>query len=185
MRIRGTRPAGARAGPAPPGYTAWMDDSRQVTRIVALTVLLRGSRVLVTRRRPGEHLEGMWEFPGGKVREGERADEAARRELSEETGLAIGRADLEPLTFVHHDYGDRRVLLLAFIARTAPRRGRPPAGSTRAPGTPRGASRDRETRWVPLENLQSLAMPEANRRIVERAMMHPAAGVMRPAASIE
>jgi 8-oxo-dGTP diphosphatase len=62
--------------------------------VVALAVVTDGERVVLTRRQKGEHLAGLWEFPGGKVGPRERADEAARRELAEE----------------------RRVLLLVFLA---------------------------------------------------------------------
>ena len=62
---------------------------------VALAVPTRGGRVLVGKRPIGGHLPGEWEFPGGRINPGESAETAARRELTEETGLTA--ADLEPL----------------------------------------------------------------------------------------
>jgi 8-oxo-dGTP diphosphatase len=74
---------------------------------VALAVAVRGARCLVARRPPGVHLAGAWEFPGGKLEPGETAEAAARRELTEETGLVA--TALEPLVVVLHEYGPQRV----------------------------------------------------------------------------
>ncbi len=62
---------------------------------VALAIPILDGKLLVTRRAAGSHLEGAWEFPGGKVEAGEEPATAAGRELEEETGLVAG--DLEPL----------------------------------------------------------------------------------------
>lgn len=57
-------------------------------KLVAAAVIRReDGRVLVVRRAPGEKLAGKWEFPGGKVEEGETLDACLRRELREELGV--------------------------------------------------------------------------------------------------
>jgi len=56
---------------------------------VCAAVINRGGRVLLATRRKGVHLEGCWEFPGGKVEEKESLSECIRRELREELGLNI------------------------------------------------------------------------------------------------
>ena len=66
-------------------------------------------RVLVNQRRPGTHLAGLWEFPGGKRQLGERREAALARELHEELGIDVVAA--APLLSLHHDYSDRRVHL--------------------------------------------------------------------------
>lgn len=126
--------------------------------VVAVAIVRDGDRVLVSRRPPGEHLAGKWEFPGGKVHPGERADDAARRECREELGIDPGA--LEPLTFVSHDYGDRKILLIAFTA------GSPAIGSVMEEAG--GKPMRREARWVPVEELRRLDMPAANDAIIER-----------------
>lgn len=58
---------------------------------VAVGVLVRGDGAfLLTSRPPGKVYEGYWEFPGGKVEAGETVEQALRRELREEIGVAVG-----------------------------------------------------------------------------------------------
>ena len=80
---------------------------------VAAGVLRRADgRVFATRRLPGRHLAGEWEFPGGKLEGGETARAALERELHEEVGIDV--QDARPLIRFPCDYPDRRVLLEAF-----------------------------------------------------------------------
>ncbi len=60
--------------------------------VVTAAVIERGGRYLVTRRQKGVHLEGLWEFPGGKCDAGESLADCLRRELREELGVdaAVG-----------------------------------------------------------------------------------------------
>ena len=57
------------------------------THIVAAGVLIENGKVLLSRRKQGSHLAGMWEFPGGKAEPGEDPRAALRRELEEELGI--------------------------------------------------------------------------------------------------
>lgn len=66
-------------------------------------------RVLVTRRPDHVHQGGLWEFPGGKLEPGETPEQGLARELDEELGIRVQAS--EPLIRVHHDYGDRHILL--------------------------------------------------------------------------
>ena len=66
-------------------------------------------RVLVNQRLPGTHMEGFWEFPGGKRRADEDRETALARELKEELGIDVLRA--EPLLRLRHDYPERTVHL--------------------------------------------------------------------------
>jgi 8-oxo-dGTP diphosphatase len=84
----------------------------EATVVVAAAVVQRGESYLVTRRLRGTHLEGLWEFPGGKCEAGETHAACLRREILEELGC--GTAVGEKLLTIAHDYGDRRVELHFF-----------------------------------------------------------------------
>lgn len=85
-----------------------MTDGRPLL-IVAAAVIETGEGYLITRRQKGVHLEGCWEFPGGKCEAGESLDDCLRRELLEELGVdaTVGK---EILT-VTHDYPELSVEL--------------------------------------------------------------------------
>ena len=106
--------------------------------------------VLITRRAQDSHQGGLWEFPGGKVEEGESLHAALARELSEELGIAIGTT--RPLLEVRHDYGDKAVLLDVHLVN----------GFT---GTPRGLEQQ-PLEWVPAALLDQFSFPAANVPIV-------------------
>jgi 8-oxo-dGTP diphosphatase len=91
-----------------------MEAVRQLT-VVAAVIRDREGRILLTRRAEDAHMGGLWEFPGGKVDEGEGPAEALVRELREELGL---EAEVEqPLTFAVHEELGLRILLLFFAVR--------------------------------------------------------------------
>ncbi len=89
--------------------------SRSPLRKVAVGVVQRRGRILITRRAPTGLLGGLWEFPGGGVRKGETAEEACRREIREETGLEV--AVVEKLTRVRHAYSHFRIEMDVFRCR--------------------------------------------------------------------
>jgi 8-oxo-dGTP diphosphatase len=74
-------------------------------------------RVLIAQRPQGKTLEGLWEFPGGKVEAGERPEAALLRELHEELGISVEEACLAPLTFASHAYADFHLLMPLYICR--------------------------------------------------------------------
>ena len=87
------------------------------TVLVSAAVLVEGGRVLLTQRKRGAHLEGLWEFPGGKVEPGEDPKDALVRELREELGIEVAVGDVVEVTF--HRYAEKSVLLLFYeVART-------------------------------------------------------------------
>ena len=96
----------------------------------------------------------MWEFPGGKLEDGESVVEALQRELWEEVGVRI-RAH-EPLIVIEHDYGDKHVIL--DVHRVTVFDGQPEAREGQG------------MQWVRLSELPSYEFPAANAPIVERLL---------------
>jgi 8-oxo-dGTP diphosphatase len=84
-----------------------------VIRVVAAALYNAGGDVLIAQRPPGKHMAGRWEFPGGKVSDGESDAAALARELSEELGITMGAA--RPLLTISHDYPDRSVELSMWV----------------------------------------------------------------------
>ncbi len=87
------------------------------TDIVAAGIVIEDGKVLLSRRKKGSHLEGRWEFPGGKAEPGEDPRAALRRELEEELGIHTEIGEIVDVTFHRYDEADKAVLLLFFHAR--------------------------------------------------------------------
>jgi 8-oxo-dGTP diphosphatase len=90
------------------------------TVLVAAAVMVENGRVLLTRRKPGTHLAGAWEFPGGKVLPGEDPRLGLRRELREELGIDAVAGEIVDVTFHPYPEADCTVLLLFFQASRLP-----------------------------------------------------------------
>lgn len=117
---------------------------------VAVGVITNGSQILVAKRADHQHQGGLWEFPGGKIEEGESTESALIRELSEELGIVPTQC--QPLIQINHDYSDKCVHLdvywvLAFSGIPEGKEGQP-------------------LRWVAVEELSSLQFPKANEAIL-------------------
>jgi len=85
--------------------------------VVAAALIDADHRVLIAQRPKDKHLGGLWEFPGGKLKEGERPEQALIRELHEELGVTIKEACLAPLTFASHAYEDFHLLMPLYVCR--------------------------------------------------------------------
>jgi 8-oxo-dGTP diphosphatase len=88
-----------------------------LTLVVACALVDTDRRVLIAQRPPGKAMEGLWEFPGGKVEPGERPEQTLIRELHEELGIAVSEPCLAPLTFASHAYQSFHLLMPLFICR--------------------------------------------------------------------
>jgi 8-oxo-dGTP diphosphatase len=117
--------------------------------VVTAAVIEHDGRYLVTRRQRGVHLEGYWEFPGGKCEPGESLADCLRRELQEELGA--GAVIGEEIFTVTHDYPEKSVEL-HFL-------------SCRLIGEPTPLL-GQEMRWVAREQLKSLKFPPADDELV-------------------
>ena len=85
--------------------------------VVAAALIDAEGRVLLQQRAPGRQMEGLWEFPGGKVDSGERPEAALARELAEELGISVAEAALAPAAFASAPLGERHLILLLYICR--------------------------------------------------------------------
>jgi 8-oxo-dGTP diphosphatase len=82
--------------------------------VVAAALVDGAGRVLLQQRPQGLAMAGLWEFPGGKVEEGELPEAALVRELAEELGIEVEENKLEPACFASAPVGDRHMILLLY-----------------------------------------------------------------------
>ena len=123
-----------------------------MTRIlVVAAVIEREDRFLITRRQDGVHLAGLWEFPGGKVADGESHTAALRREIHEELDVEIVVRDLVLET--SHDYPERVVTLFFYRCDLI--------------GSPRPMI-GQEMAWVTRTELPTLNFPPADDELIRR-----------------
>lgn len=85
--------------------------------VVAVALIDADGRILLSKRPEGKSLAGLWEFPGGKLEEGERPEAALIRELHEELGITVEAPCLAPLTFASHAYPEFHLLMPLYICR--------------------------------------------------------------------
>jgi len=85
--------------------------------VSAVALIDRDGRVLLAQRPAGKPMAGLWEFPGGKVEQGETPEAALVRELHEELGIDTWASCLAPLTFASHAYPDFHLLMPLFACR--------------------------------------------------------------------
>src|SRR5689334_1126015 len=118
--------------------------------VVAAAIVERDGRFLLTRRLKGTHLEGTWEFPGGKCEDGESLEGCLARELLEE--LAVTSTIGERVLLTRHAYAERTVELHFFVTTL---------GGDPAPQL------GQEMRWASRDELASLRFPEADRALID------------------
>ena len=118
--------------------------------VVTAAVVRRNDTFLVTRRQPGVHLEGYWEFPGGKCDPGESLADCLGREMLEELDTPI-RAGREILS-TEHTYPER-IIELHFLECELVGDPRPLLGQ--------------EMRWVSRQDLRSLRFPPADDELID------------------
>ena len=85
--------------------------------VSAVALIDVDGRVLLAQRPKGKSMAGLWEFPGGKVEQGETPEAALIRELHEELGINTWQSCLAPLTFASHAYDDFHLLMPLFACR--------------------------------------------------------------------
>jgi 8-oxo-dGTP diphosphatase len=116
--------------------------------VVAAALIDKDGRMLLAQRPPNKSMAGLWEFPGGKVEDGENPEDALIRELNEELGIDTWGSCLAPLSFASHSYEDFHLLMPLFVCR-------------KWIGTPM-AMEGQVLKWVSKNDLKNYAMPPAD-----------------------
>ena len=116
---------------------------------VVAAVIEHDGRFLITRRQDGVHLAGLWEFPGGKIANGESHAAALRREMVEELDVDVAVGDL--VLECSHAYPDRTVTLHFYRCDLL--------------GTPRPMI-GQEMEWVTRDELNALTFPPADDQLI-------------------
>ena len=118
---------------------------------IAVGVLLNDNHEVLIALRPAEsHQGGLWEFPGGKVEEGESVERALNREFEEELGISVQVCT--ELTQIMHEYADKSVMLDVWRIE-------------KSSGTPQGRE-GQVIEWRALSKLRAVDFPKANERII-------------------
>ncbi|KQT48001.1 NTP pyrophosphohydrolase [Devosia sp. Leaf420] len=129
-----------------------MSEAKPILLVVACALVDADRRVLIAQRPEGKHMAGMWEFPGGKVEQGETPEAALIRELREELAVETKEACLAPLSFASHSYEHMHLLMPLYVCR-------------RWQGTPQ-TTEHKALKWVRPQALRDYPMPPADEPLI-------------------
>ena len=120
--------------------------------VAAVALVDTDGRVLLAQRPEGKAMAGLWEFPGGKVHQGETPEAALIRELREELAIDTVESCLAPFTFASHRYEDFHLLMPLYLCRVWQ-------------GTP-VAQEGQALAWVRPARMRDYPMPPADKPLV-------------------
>lgn len=135
-----------------PNNNIRLDANLPTILVSAIALIDIDDRILIAQRPSGKSMAGLWEFPGGKVEEGESPEAALIRECHEELGIDISASCLAPFTFASHYYDDFHLLMPLYLCR-------------KWEGWPQGRE-GQALKWVNVLKLSSYDMPPADIPIV-------------------
>ncbi|MDH3216275.1 MAG: A/G-specific adenine glycosylase [Candidatus Krumholzibacteria bacterium] len=118
---------------------------------VAIGIISKDRRILITQRQPTGHLGGLWEFPGGKVRPGESPQDACAREIEEEVNLCVEVTDY--LIHIEHAYSHFKIGVDVYACTYT-------AGDVKLQGPA-------DYRWILLDEIDEYPFPGANHKFLD------------------
>ena len=127
-------------------------DHKNLKIVVSIALINNENEILLSKRPEKKHLSGFWEFPGGKVEEGETPKKALIREVKEELNIDINDKCIAPLSFSEFDYNNFQLLLLLYICR-------------RWDGVPMSMENNK-LEWVKPNMLRDYKMPPADDALI-------------------
>ncbi|MET3598809.1 8-oxo-dGTP diphosphatase MutT [Martelella mangrovi] len=125
---------------------------KKLLLVTACALIDTDGRILLAQRPEGKNLAGLWEFPGGKVENGETPEASLIREMEEELGITTKPDCLAPLTFASHTYETFHLLMPLFVCR-------------RYQGIPSGRE-GQAIKWVRAKDLRDYPMPPADEPLI-------------------
>ena len=126
---------------------------KPVVFVAAAALVDPDGRVLIAQRPEGKAMAGLWEFPGGKVDDGETPEYALMRELKEELDIDTRPCCFSPVAFASHGYEDFHLLMPLFVCRVWK-------------GTVRGRE-GQAFKWILPADLYDHPMPDADMPLIE------------------
>lgn len=143
-----------------------MDDNLEIKPIEVVAAVIRDAdgKILIAKRSSDKHQGDKWEFPGGKVEQGESRRSALSRELNEELGIEIGHSSR--LISIYHEYVDKSIYLDVYevtqwFGEASGKEGQP-------------------IEWVSPDSLKQFEFPEANAPIIEAVSLPKLIKVLKP-----
>ena len=122
-----------------------------IVHVAVGVIVNRQRQILIAKRLENQHQGGLWEFPGGKVRQGESVQDALKREIMEEVNITV--RECARFMRIEHDYGDKQVLLDVWYVNVYS-------------GNAKGCE-GQEVAWIDSEDFPRYTFPAANKDIIE------------------
>ena len=130
--------------------------ARRHIRVVGAMLQNAQGRYLITQRPPKATLPLLWEFPGGRVEEGEKDEQALAREIREEMGVEV--QVLEQALHTHHDYPTYDIDFRVYHCRLT------------SPESAIQHLRVHDHRWVTLDEMSKYQFPDADAKTLAKLL---------------
>ncbi|MAQ70690.1 MAG: 8-oxo-dGTP diphosphatase MutT [Alphaproteobacteria bacterium] len=124
--------------------------------VAAAALIDENGKILISQRPEGKSMAGLWEFPGGKIEEGESPEFTLMRELYEELDIETRPCCFSPIGFASHEYKSFHLLMPLFVCRVWQGEPKPKEGQT--------------LKWVTIRDLYDYAMPPADIPLISQLL---------------